>query len=832
MQLLLTSSVLAFALTVGTDYGLKPWAENTHPTDVAKRCVEEATSGEHRYTITQGGTMDGANCRSPMGVWQPWEQTWESNRAVRMENVGETDVMDPWLFNGRNNLRTIEEIVSAVVEPGMSEREKAIALWWFETTHRFHYPERDMEVKNPVKVHNIYGYNTCGDDSQCLAGLWHAAGLRVRPARLVGHCISQVFYEGTWHLLDADMQSCYLLRDNQAVASEQDLVRDHDLIKRTHTQGILQPDSRAGNERHAAIYVYEGNAAADRDAAGSHTMQMVLRPNEAITWRWGHLDPVKYHGGFPPVQPAGLCKPAVDRVCNGLWEYRPEFSGELWKKGANTVEGVETIDTGLAAEAGATGTIVWAMSSPYVFVGGRLEVDGRGVRFAISWDGKTWEDVQENFDRMFPPEGPARYQYYLRCQLPGGARLKRLGIVSDVQMAMLALPGMVVGKNALMYTDQSPAERKVRITHDWVERSASQPPTAPSGPMFPADGGQPSGTDITFQWQVPSDPDGDRTVDYHFELSDRPDLKWPLSPNFSKLISRTADRDKAQYSLPCAGLLTPDRRYYWRVRGKDEQGVWGPWSKTWSFVPHGPLPPVDVTIDFDLQQGVGILHWKPDATGRRPVKYRVYGSDEKGFTVSDEPYQVTVGASKELPSLFSGNFVSETTATQLAVVGAAVDLSNGNKAFYRVVAVDAQGKRSGASDYTVAPRALIFSTPVVRAKVGVPYRCQVSAIRSLGDLRARLVEVKEKTNFWDVEKPKFALQQAPPWLTIDETTGLLSGTPDAPGQAEVAVVATIDREVRKLDEEQLTWGREGVTGVVTERVGSATQRFVIEVDPL
>lgn len=55
--------------------------------------------GPHRYTIIQGGTMDGRSGRSPMGCGINREgayvQTWESNRSVRMENVGETDVVNP-----------------------------------------------------------------------------------------------------------------------------------------------------------------------------------------------------------------------------------------------------------------------------------------------------------------------------------------------------------------------------------------------------------------------------------------------------------------------------------------------------------------------------------------------------------------------------------------------------------------------------------------------------------------------------------------------------------------------------------------------------------------
>src|SRR5262249_20926034 len=93
---------------------------------------------------------------------------------------------------------------------------------------------------------NIYGYNTCGNDSICLAGLWRKAGLTVAPARLVGHCVSQVFYEGGWHLMDGDMHSIYLLRDNQTVAGEQDLGRDHDMLRCTLDGMCLHLDEGDG----------------------------------------------------------------------------------------------------------------------------------------------------------------------------------------------------------------------------------------------------------------------------------------------------------------------------------------------------------------------------------------------------------------------------------------------------------------------------------------------------------------------------------------------------------------------------------------------------------
>ena len=60
---------------------------------------------------------------------------------------------------------------------------------------------------------------------------------------------------------------------------------------------------------------------------------------------------------------------------------------------------------------------------------------------------------------------------------------------------------------------------------------------------------------------------------------------------------------------------------------------------------------------------------RPIRWAASPLAYRVYASDEKGFSVSDGPYKVTVASSEKLPSEFPANFVAETSATELEVVG-------------------------------------------------------------------------------------------------------------------------------------------------------------------
>ena len=306
------------------------------------------------------------------------------------------------------------------------------------------------------------------------------------------------------------------------------------------------------------------------------------------------------------------------------------------------MENIVSGPDGLAAAEGKPGTVTWTMRSPYVFVGGRHR-GGRRGREVLHFGGR--QDVADRrrptWTRVFSTVGPARYEYQLKCQLEGRARLRRLAILNDVQMAPLTMPEMVVGENRFTYSDQSAGERKVRITHRWVERSTSPPPPAPAAAIYPPDGGEANGTDVVFQWTAADGPEGEPAGDYHFELSSRADMRWPLSMDFYKLISRTADvlkekgKDggqdkttvKAQYTLPQPGLLTPDRRYYWRVRAMNEPGRLGAVEPDVEF--HGARAGVSV----GLSRWITIRRQAWACCAGKPIPSAV-GRPDTGFTAA------------------------------------------------------------------------------------------------------------------------------------------------------------------------------------------------------
>ena len=208
-------------------------------------------------------------------------------------------------------------------------------------------------------------------------------------------------------------------------------------------------------------------------------------------------------------------------------------------------------------------------------------------------------------------------------------------------------------------------------------------------------------------------------------------MKLPLSMDFYKLISRTADATamkdkdgniasatvKSQYTLALPGLLTPDQKYYWHVRAMNDKGVWGPWSKTWSFTARGVAYPAG--RDGGLRPGQG--RGDPEVEGqpggeeagevpgvrqrreglhdRRPEVPEHRGRDQGRRWRPGTPGSRRTSSPRRRPRKWR---CWAATSTSPAA----------NKTYYRVVAVDEQGKRSGPSDYATGPRPVIYSKPV------------------------------------------------------------------------------------------------------------------------
>eukprot|EP01052_Picozoa_sp_SAG31_P031402 SAG31_NODE_3322_length_4412_cov_3.107814_1_plen_970_part_00 len=341
----------------------------------------------HIYSIHSGGVLDAENTRTPVG-YTNYHQAAENNISLRMENTGDVTVANPRVaVNGHPRWSSIPDILAGILEHGMSEREQALAIWEFACQHRYHATTADDEVKDTVKMLNCFGYTLCWDEAFTVSNLWQAAGLRTRRGIPHGHCTTEVYFDGGWHLLDSDEHLMVLDRDNTTIVDEAAIAHDHDLLKRSHCYGIGNPESNLGSQGAAALFTHSGPRSSTARAPMhlDTTMDFDLRPGEALTWGWGNIG--KFHavpnedlGTAAPAgqgQPPGMHGWPPPRYCNGMLEFTPRLDEgfEQWVEAAHNIhlrgDGSPGLQASHILHAGPA-SVSWRLTTKYPIVGAHV----------------------------------------------------------------------------------------------------------------------------------------------------------------------------------------------------------------------------------------------------------------------------------------------------------------------------------------------------------------------------------------------------------------------------------------------------------------------------
>ena len=706
------------------------------------------TGKREEFTISMGGYLDESNtvtvgpevyCPGPNSSMPPYDQAFEPNRYVTIENVGETDVENPWVVaNGQRDwwsAETMAKEISGIAGGGrLSDRDKMMAIWKFVVDEL--YDSRIGmswfdQTSDPVRLFNVYGFEGCVANAITSRRIAEAMGVKGREiwlggtidgygrGRSCGHDIFEAFADGAWHFLDTDLMVFFLKRDNRTVAGSGDLARDIDLLRRSHRNlGLCGRDLPEKDYYYTPFregqFVYPPNkGGAWMDAAGkikqtpgefppARTMALRLRPGEKLVRYWDNVGKNVIRGKrlYPTV-----------RYSNGKLAYRPDLRNPLALKGTESAINVAQETSGRRValhpeKKGEVSEVVWRVASPYAIAGARVGIRCRcdtqedGLEMLFSKDGKNWRslwvaigrrlDACVDLDWYLNPAlndwrgetdlgwrmGPG-YEYYVKVAMWAGSRPDAVGLDAirfdtDIQCATRSLPSLFCGENKIAYRDDGPGHRKVQVTYGWREERSTRPPGAP-GLVFPEDGSDVDCLDFEFRWARPRGGSG-KVDDYHIQVSRYADFRWCVCPAFDRYVGRTAYAGGAKWQAEFPNLLNPDETYYWRVRARNEKGVWGDWSEVRSFVPHGPRFPVDLRVAG--RNGKRTLVWSANEGGNRAARYRVHGCREPGgFSATNE------------------NLLGAVDETRWPLNNAGKGMS------YRVVAVDAGGVPSTPSDY-------------------------------------------------------------------------------------------------------------------------------------
>ncbi|MGA2033211.1 MAG: hypothetical protein ABSG68_13215 [Thermoguttaceae bacterium] len=352
-------------------------------------------------------------------------------------------------------------------------------------------------VRDPVKIINVYGYAYCGILGPTMAGVWEdIGGGAARTVTLPGcsHVVAEVFYGNKWHYMDLDLRAVFR-RPDGTLASLDEARHDRSLWR--DRGPLFFPNDPLDQTRR----IYEETRVDNYHGfnQGGHTMDYVLRQGETFTrwWtpqggRWNHRLEWNREAWLRQLieQPPRGPKPnhrdfTIHNHGNGRFVYRPDLSDRSsdFTDGAYDARNVRPAAAGLTLKDPGEGYAIFEVRSPYVIVPkvGRLdtlagdreaaevELVARGASLALSLDnGLTWRDLPAPAAAPLDltPHVAGRYGYLLKIVLrgrPGQALVRALAMTTWVQVAPASLPALAKGTNRMEYCSGDHYGLKTRV---------------------------------------------------------------------------------------------------------------------------------------------------------------------------------------------------------------------------------------------------------------------------------------------------------------------------------------------------------------------------------
>ncbi len=392
-----------------------------------------------------------------------------------------------------------ESILKDVIKPGMTEEQKAIALYNFYRQRVYHYVNMP-ESRDPIKCINVIGNTLCGSQGTCMKGLLTEAGIKARVVSGPGHTFYEAYYDGKWHGYDTFMNFYVFTRGpNRNVASYEELKNDPTLATKAVEEGRAAPGYLPCGDTPACFIngVKENNYMPQK--LNWNVKDYRLRTGEEIVRSWwpegkalpgtaGKNDKTPYHGCgardqkaesylFKFWEPYGILKYERKSISyrhyfNGRMNYAPDLTGDKYRQGVLSEKGVHATPQGLAGE----GEVVFAVHCPFYISGSTLTFEtatpgaGDVVEVSASLDGKQWTAIaatnasagrsQVELDQIVVKRQVGLHAYQVRFALKGKAVLKRFYLSTVFTHNAMAAPHLMPGKNNVTLTVANPETLK------------------------------------------------------------------------------------------------------------------------------------------------------------------------------------------------------------------------------------------------------------------------------------------------------------------------------------------------------------------------------------
>jgi len=438
------------------------------------------------------------------------------------------------------DVSSMEAWKKSYITDDMTDEQKMLAIWKTVVLYRSQdsppneYLQNSLNVHDPIKTFNVYGYGMCCCAASNVEALARYLGYEARGRIIHAHSVPEVFYNDDWHLLDGSLINYF--RDEEGEIASVDEIIDtvQGWLKEHPEYADAKGNPNAGKLRQFArnegwkkgpkmladspFYARDG-----QNLAGTHgwvstfqeyncpkgkiyeygysqgyQVNVQLRPGERLVRNWSNkgLHVNMKEGGGPGIlggrrgmgYQRKLGDIAPGRVGNGVLEYDVPLKDPTLKLTALTYENVAPADGGLRAT-DAKGTFTIRMPSSYVYLSGKLQGDAvvaEGGRIIVSFsdnNGTSWKHVEtlnasgdvslDLTDLCF-----RRYDYRLRFEMQGaGTGLDALKLTHDVQHAQTPLPALTSSR-AKLRADRSSSPTMIPNSSTWPRTTCGWTSTA------------------------------------------------------------------------------------------------------------------------------------------------------------------------------------------------------------------------------------------------------------------------------------------------------------------------------------------------------------------
>ncbi len=358
----------------------------------------------------------------------------------------------------------MESMIHSITSKWPTAAEKCWAMfYWNHIARRQTAPMHlhGLDLTDPIRQFNDYGFTMCSTIAGINCSIWDAMGLKVKYWDISLHTVSEVEYDGRYHIYDNSMSAIYTLCDGKTIAGVEDVGKEgacaasggrvepghvarYHCLNATSPRGFLTGadcerslDAEYGCFNPKGLkyryYFYDW----DR----GHRYILNLRDGEAYTRHYKSLGTsqefyVPNHGKDPE-----SVNPRYRIRGNGVRTWKPTLpqAGITGTDAVFKVEGANVI-TALAIKA------AFARKAE-ADVAALAVSTTNGLAWTDVWKAEATGDVPLDTKLIEPVNGA--YEVLVKATLKGAATLKSIEFTATTMVNTKTQPKLLLGKNTV-----------------------------------------------------------------------------------------------------------------------------------------------------------------------------------------------------------------------------------------------------------------------------------------------------------------------------------------------------------------------------------------------